>query len=199
VPCILSGSAIARLEVQLDQLVGGMPAAVELFASQRSLLPVADLKGDLLATLRDDFAKYANRVHHRRLTAVLDSVPAQLGQKFTYAKVDRDERSAALKQALDLLTLARVCHRVVSTPGHGIPLGAGGDTKTFKVLYLDVSLASTAMQHSAFHRAHGDRRLQQITSGHSASPSALASHFRYSPGRSPPEGDANFARPSTHR
>jgi predicted AAA+ superfamily ATPase len=127
-------------------LVGGMPAAVDAFARERSYLPVADVHRELLATVRDDFAKYADRVHHRRLTAVLDSVPNQLGQKFTFAKVDRDERSAALRQALDLLTLSRVCHRVVSTPGTGLPLGAGADAKTMKVIHLDVGLASSALR-----------------------------------------------------
>jgi predicted AAA+ superfamily ATPase len=127
-------------------LVGGMPAAVEAFARERSYLPVADVHRELLATVRDDFAKYADRVHHHRLAAVLDSVPNQLGQKFKYAKVDRDERSTALKQALNLLTLARICHRVVSTQGKGLPLGAGADAKTLKVIHLDVGLASSALR-----------------------------------------------------
>ena len=127
-------------------LVGGMPAAVAAFTQERSYLPVADVHRELLATVRDDFAKYADRVHHRRLTAVLNSVPNQLGQKFTYAKVDRDERAAALKQALDLLTLARVCHLVTATPGTGLPLGAGADRKTAKVIHLDVGLASSSLR-----------------------------------------------------
>src|SRR5580658_1587599 len=65
---------------------------------------------------------------------------------FTYAKVDHEERSAALRQALDLLVLARVCHRVVSTRGQGLPLGAGADTQTVKVIHLDVGLASSALR-----------------------------------------------------
>jgi predicted AAA+ superfamily ATPase len=127
-------------------LVGGMPAAVDVFARERSYLSVGEVHRELLATMRDDFAKYADRVHHRRLAAVLDSVPNQLGQKFTYAKVDRDERSVALKQALDLLTLARVCHRVVSAPGKGLPLGAGADAKVIKVIHLDIGLVSSALR-----------------------------------------------------
>jgi len=127
-------------------LVGGMPAAVAAFVQDRSYLPVGDVHRDLLATMRDDFAKYANFVHHRRLAATLDSVPRQLGQKFTYAKVDRDERAAALRQALDLLCAARVCHRVVATDGRGLPLGAGADDKTTKVILLDSGLASSALR-----------------------------------------------------
>lgn len=53
---------------------------------------------------------------------------------------------AGLKQALDLLTLARVCHRVVSTTGKGLPLGAGAEAKTIKVIHLDVGLASSALR-----------------------------------------------------
>jgi uncharacterized protein len=144
VPANLHDKAMALFRAWV--LVGGMPAAVAAFARERSYLPVADVHRELLATVRDDFAKYADRVHHRRLAAVLDSVPNQLGRKFTYAHVDREERSAPLRQALELLTLARVCHRVISTPGHGLPLGAGADAKTAKVIHLDVGLASSALR-----------------------------------------------------
>ena len=127
-------------------LVGGMPAAVAAYIRERSFLPVGEVHRDLLATIRDDFAKYAGRVHHRRLTATLDSVPRQLGQKFTFTKVDREERAAALRQALDLLSSARVCHRVLATDGRGLPLGAGADDKTTKVILLDTGLVSSALK-----------------------------------------------------
>jgi len=144
VPAVLHDKASALFRSWV--LVGGMPAAVQAFVRERSFLPVADVHRELLATIRDDFAKYADRVHHRRLAAVLDSVPNQLGKKFTYAKVDRDERAVTLKQSLDLLTLARVCHRVVSTSGKGLPLGAGANAKTIKVVHLDIGLVSSALR-----------------------------------------------------
>jgi hypothetical protein len=124
-------------------LVGGMPAAVETFRIERSLLGVEAIQRDLLATLRDDFAKYSGRVPHERLRRVLDSVPQQLGSKFTYRRVDRDERASSLKQAVELLCLARVCHRVRATPARGVPLAAGADDSAFKLLQLDVGLVST--------------------------------------------------------
>lgn len=126
-------------------LVGGMPAAVESYRLRRSLLPVAVVHGDLLATIRDDFSKYANRVHRQQLASVLAAVPAQLGQKFKWSKVEREARAASLRQALDLLVLARVCHRVTATPGHGLPLGAGASIRNFKAIYFDVGLASTSL------------------------------------------------------
>ena len=124
-------------------LVGGMPAAVASWCADRSFVSTAAVHRDLLAALRDDFAKYSALVHHRRLTAVLSSVPRQLGGKFSFAEVDRDERPEALRKAVDLLCLARVCHRVRATPAHGVPLGAGADERIQKLLHLDVGLAST--------------------------------------------------------
>ncbi|MDX2054520.1 MAG: DUF4143 domain-containing protein [Polyangiaceae bacterium] len=135
-------------------LVGGMPAAVEAYRLGRSLLPVADVHRDLLATIRDDFSKYANRVQHRLLTSVLAAVPAQLGQKFKWSKVEREARAASLRQALELLVLARVCHRVTATSGHGLPLGAGADIRNFKAIYLDVGLASASLHLSLSELEH---------------------------------------------
>lgn len=127
-------------------LVGGMPAAVEAYVQERSFLPVAEVHRDLLATIRDDFAKYAGRVHHDRLTKTLDSIPRQLGEKFTFAKVDRADRAAALRQAMGLLSAARVCHSVTATDGQGLPLGAGANDKVMKVIFLDIGLVSSALR-----------------------------------------------------
>jgi predicted AAA+ superfamily ATPase len=95
--------------------------------------------------LRSDFAKYAGRVHHGRLNAVLSSVAQQVGAKFRYTQVDRAERSMALAQAVELLSLARVCHRVRGTPATAPPLAAGVDEKRFKLILLDVGLLSACL------------------------------------------------------
>jgi predicted AAA+ superfamily ATPase len=127
-------------------LVGGMPAAVEAYTQERSFLPVGDVHRDLLSTIRDDFAKYAGKVHHNRLTKTLTSIPQQLGQKFTFAKVSREDYTKALREALELLCAARVCHAVHATDGHGLPLGAGASGKAMRVLLLDVGLVSSALR-----------------------------------------------------
>jgi predicted AAA+ superfamily ATPase len=126
-------------------LVGGMPEAVAEYAERRSLVAVGNLHRDLLATLRDDFAKYAGRVPHQRLTTVLDAVPRQLGGKFRYSRADRDERAAALRQAVDLLCLARVCHRVQASAAAGLPLAAASTGRAYKLILLDVGLAASLL------------------------------------------------------
>lgn len=126
-------------------LVGGMPEAVEAYRVARSLLESTRIHHELLATFRDDFAKYAALVHRSRLAKVLDAVPRLLGRKFVYKAVDREERSAALRRAVDMLCMARVCHRVVATQATGVPLGAEVDDRRFKMLMLDVGLVSASL------------------------------------------------------
>ncbi len=126
-------------------LVGGMPAAVERYREDRSLLAVSEVHGDLLAALRSDFAKYASRAQHDRLDAVLSAVAQQIGSKFHYVMADRSERASALAPAVELLCLARVCHRVRATPATAPPLAAGVNNKRFKMILLDVGLLSAAL------------------------------------------------------
>ena len=126
-------------------LVGGMPEAVESYRQDRSLLDCARVHQDLLATFRDDFAKYASAVHRDRLIKVLDAVPRMLGKKFVYSRVDRDERAAALRHAVDLLCRARVCHRVEATHATGAPLGAEADDRRYKLILIDVGLVSASL------------------------------------------------------
>jgi predicted AAA+ superfamily ATPase len=131
-------------------VVGGMPAAVKLYAQSRSLLEVSEIHHNLLTTYRDDFARYANRGHHSRLLKVFQAIPRQLGQKFVFKHVDRDERSEPLKKALSLLLQARVAHAVHHCNATGVPLGATTDERTYKILFLDTGLAMAALGLSVF-------------------------------------------------
>jgi len=124
-------------------IVGGMPAAVDAYCRERSLLSVSEIHGDLLAAFRSDFSKYAGQAHQSRLNKILSSVPHQLGNKFRYTRADPDDRSGPLKQALELLCLARVCHQVVASAATSPPLGANSNDKVFKVLLLDTGLVSS--------------------------------------------------------
>lgn len=137
-------------------LVGGMPGVVDVWRNSSSWLACSEIQQALLATIRDDFAKYARRIPHGRLLNILHTVPRLLGQKFKYAAVDRDTRAAALKQALDLLCQARICHRVMHTDGTGIPLEAGVRERIFKIIMLDTGLASAALGLS-LHPSTGDQ------------------------------------------
>ncbi|MBI4858834.1 MAG: ATP-binding protein [Candidatus Riflebacteria bacterium] len=131
-------------ELRIFVTVGGMPEVVSTYLRTGSYLEAEHVKEALLATLRDDFAKYRRRVPEERLRKVLDAVPRRIGSKLRYVDIDPGERSRDLSAALDLLCRALLVHRVHSVSGHGVPLGASKDERRFKVLLLDVGLVSTA-------------------------------------------------------
>ncbi len=126
-------------------LIGGMPAAVLSWVEEHSLNKINQIQSDLLATYRDDFAKYKGRIAIERLDEVMMAVPAMLGQKFTYSRVNKEVASATIKQVLTLLEKARLCHRVQSSAANGVPLGAEVKEKHFKEIFLDVGLCSMAL------------------------------------------------------
>lgn len=132
-------------------VIGGMPAAVVTWITSHSLQEVSRIHFDLLATYRDDFSKYQGRVLLSQMDDVLKAVPRQLGERFLYSKVNPDVSSSSMKKAFDLLTKARVCHRIESCAANGIPLGAETNDKYFKSIFLDVGLCSTSLGLSLHH------------------------------------------------
>ena len=126
-------------------IIGGLPAAVKSWVSQRSLEAVHQIQHELLATYRDDFPKYSKRIPKERLEEVMLSVPKQLGTKFVYTQVNPDTQLQSIKQALALLNKARICHPVMSSAANGIPLGAETREKYFKEIFIDIGLCSTAL------------------------------------------------------
>ena len=145
-------------------VVGGMPAAVSSWATERTTEAVNQIHFDLLATYRDDFAKYSGRLVTERLEEVMSSVPRQLGKKFVYKSANSEISSTPLKQALDLLSKARICHRVADTSANGLPLEAEADEKFTKVIMLDCGLCAASLGLS-LHQLRAVSEISMINSG----------------------------------
>ena len=160
----------AAIHSQLMQIikeylvVGGMPAAVSTWATEKAPDAVNQIHFDLLTTYRDDFAKYSGRLTTNRLEDVMSSVPRQLGKKFVYKDANSEVSAAPLKQALDLLAKARVCHRIVATSANGLPLGAEADERFSKVILLDCGLCSASLGLS-LHQLRSVSEISMINSG----------------------------------
>jgi predicted AAA+ superfamily ATPase len=126
-------------------VIGGMPAAIEAFLGSGSLQECDAVKQSILSTYQDDFSKYRRRVNHERLMKVYRALPRLVGSRFAYVQVDRDERSKDLAAALQMLSLARVAHRVYHSSSNGVPLGAEINERKLKILFLDVGLMIRAL------------------------------------------------------
>ncbi len=137
-------SAHARLlQKQREFLfVGGLPEAVAQYVETRSLTDVSDIHGSISESYQDDFSKYARKNELLRLQRIFEYIPRSIGQKVKYTNFSPEERSKDVKNGIDLLSKAQVCHRVWSSHCSGVPLSAELDENKYKLIFMDVGLAS---------------------------------------------------------
>ena len=121
-------------------MVGGMPASVAAWVTTHDYRNCQAELDDIQLTYYDDFKKYAKKVDSTLLRNTLQSVILQIGHKFTYSKVEGDNRADEVKKALGLLCDAGIIKRVSHTSANGLPLGAEVNEKFRKYIYLDSGL-----------------------------------------------------------
>lgn len=126
-------------------IVGGMPSAVLSWRTKKDPNTLNQIQQDLLTTYREDFSKYKGRLSIDRLEDIMNSIPRQLGKKFVYSHANSQTSSAPLKQALELLAKARVCHCILSTSANGLPLGAEANNKFLKTILIDCGLCCISL------------------------------------------------------
>jgi predicted AAA+ superfamily ATPase len=126
-------------------LVGGMPEAVRVWVESADYMQCATVHNDILDTYQDDFGKYKARISPIILSNTMKSVVLQAGNKFVYSEVGNDLHTAAIKEALDLLTLAGLIIPVTHSAANGIPLGAEINSKYRKFLSLDAGLMQSLL------------------------------------------------------
>ena len=127
-------------------MVGGMPAVVNADVEFAEPARCRRMQTDLMATYRDDFAKYVGRMDPRLLDTVLVSVAAQLGDKFVYSRAGEEVKHKQAKQSLELLALSRLITLAPHSTADGIPLGGAADTSKRKAIFLDIGLAHAILR-----------------------------------------------------
>lgn len=121
-------------------MVGGMPEAVATWRETTDFLKCQQVHQDIILTYEDDFNKYGRRVNPELLRLTLHGVCHQIGHKLTFSRISEGYRSAQIREALNLLTLAGLVIPVVGTSANGVPLDAESDEKRAKYLFLDSGL-----------------------------------------------------------
>ena len=126
--------------------VGGMPEAVYSFTQETSLAAATQAHESILSTLKDDFNKYCKNSNELiRLQTLLKYLPAHIGEKIIYSRVSPTDKAREIKQAIELLALAKLCMRVYHSSCSGIPLEAQQSLETFKCLLVDIGLMNRAL------------------------------------------------------
>jgi len=144
--------------------VGGMPAAVANWVKQHSFVEVNKIQRNIITTYQDDFSKYATRISPMRLLEIFNAVPRLLGKKFKYSEINKDVHSSTIKNALDPICRSRICHKIHACSGNGIPLSAFLKDNIFKVIILDVGIA-TAILNISFNEIVNINDLKLINTG----------------------------------
>lgn len=121
-------------------ILGGMPEVVSAYVSGKDLLACQRILDDLVISLRSDFTKYRKKVPTVQISAVFDSVAAQMGNKFVYTNVSRDYGNRQIKESLELLKMSGLVIPVIHSASNGVPLGAEIDVKKQKMLLLDMGI-----------------------------------------------------------
>ena len=122
--------------------VGGMPEAVQLFIDDGSLTEVTAVQRSIADTYQDDFAKYAKQKDLVLLQQVFRYIPRGLGKKVKYSNMVREEPSIRVKNVIELLANARICHQVFHCHCTGIPLYADINPSAYKLLFMDVGMVN---------------------------------------------------------
>lgn len=126
--------------VRTFMLVGGMPEAVAKWAETHDYLLCQEVQDDIISGYEADFPKYKKKIDPQLLAATMRSAATQVTNKFVYAQVPGNNKTADVKKALDLLIKAGIVIPVTHTDANGLPLGDEADESYRKLLLLDTGL-----------------------------------------------------------
>jgi uncharacterized protein len=116
-----------------------MPEVIVSYLSSGSPLEASYIQDSLIETYKRDFSKYGRTSELSHLQTVFQAIPRMVSEQIKYVNIDRDSRSRELKQALSLLSLARVVVPVSCTDASGLPLRATISNR-LKYIFLDLCL-----------------------------------------------------------
>jgi len=143
IPLPLHGKCLEL--TKLFWLVGGMPEIVAHYAQHKNFQEVNNLQQNILQTYQDDFYKYGRITHLPLLRKVFKTIPSTIGNTLKYVHLDREHKSAQIKESLEHLHLARLIHLVYHSSATGLPLNATVNSKIFKVVFVDIGLLCASL------------------------------------------------------
>ncbi|WP_226995285.1 ATP-binding protein [Candidatus Symbiothrix dinenymphae] len=135
---VLHNKALYLLKLFL--LIGGMPETVASYVTEKNLLKCQRVLDDLIVSLRNDFAKYKKRVPTLQISAALDSIVRQMGNKFVYTDKEQFFSTFQIKHAAELLAMAGLVVPATHTSANGLPLGSEINPKFRKMFLLDTGV-----------------------------------------------------------
>ena len=123
--------------------VGGMPAAVRLFAETKDLVEVRNIQKQILFDYQRDFSKHAPSQKVPRINMVWETIPAQLAKenkKFIFCALKKGARASEFEMAIQWLKDAGLIYQVNRVTAPTMPLKFYAEMSVFKLFILDIGL-----------------------------------------------------------
>jgi len=124
-------------------VVGGMPEAVDSFASTGDLNGVRTIQKEILDAYALDFFKHAPPGDAPRISRVWNSIAGQLARenkKFKFSDVASNARAREFENAIEWLADAGLILRACNVSKPGVPLAGYSNRRYSKVYVADVGL-----------------------------------------------------------
>lgn len=130
--------------------VGGMPAVVSAYASDKDINKVRKIQDGILSDYRRDFSKHVPANELSKVNMVWDSVLPQLAKenkKFIYGVLKQGARARDYEVAIQWLIDAGLVYKIERINKLDMPVNFYKDRTAFKLYILDVGLLG-AMAHT---------------------------------------------------
>ena len=124
-------------------VVGGMPAAVQLFVDTKQMNSVLQLQRDIIRSYEDDMIKYAEKKDKGKIIECFQSIPKQLSKenkKFQYSVVKKGANAAQYAGSLQWIEDAGIISRCYNLSLPELPLEGNAIYDVFKVYMKDTGL-----------------------------------------------------------
>lgn len=133
-------------ELRTYFFVGGMPECIKTYQTTGSMIETFQVQSEILDSYQDDFFKYMPRIDPICLDAVFLNVAKSIGEQLKYTRLNEGHSGQTNRKAFDLLTRAKVIHKIQACNPSGLPLGATANPKKFKASFLDIGLLQRLCQ-----------------------------------------------------
>ena len=124
-------------------VVGGMPAAVQLFSDTKQMGSVLQMQRDILRSYEDDMIKYAEKKDKVLIAECFRSIPRQLSKenkKFQYSVLKKGATSSRYLGSLQWIEDAGIISRCYNLSLPELPLDGNAIEDIFKVYMKDTGL-----------------------------------------------------------
>jgi len=122
--------------------IGGMPAVVKTYVENEKLSDIQRIHNNILTSIQYDFAKYGTNKHQEYLQLVLRYCGRYPGRKIKYSNIDREIRSAYLKESIKKLELSRIIHIVKHSNASKVPITEHLKEDVYKTVFMDIGFVN---------------------------------------------------------